>query len=246
MSAPATAVSPPRAFAGRSREALSALAVLFLLGMAVNLIGEPSGTFGIVVDTIFIILHILIAIGLVVIGVRALLAARKAQLGQRAALWGLIVIIVTFLAGVGTMISGSDWASYIMSVGFLVAARSTEQPTSRPTAQASRPARPPPPCARPSFDNRPNTYDSSDKKQPCIDGERGGRRGAAAARHWPMLSQPSGPWREHRSDAGARRRRQSFISFSWRSMSRARSSRRQLPFEVFVGRCSEIPQRLRC
>jgi hypothetical protein len=117
----ASAASPAESLRRRSREALSALAVMFLLGMAMNLIGEPTGTFAIVVDTIFTILHILIAIGLVVVAVRALLVARKAGLAQRLALWGLIVIIVTFLAGVGTIISGSEWASYVMSVGFLAA-----------------------------------------------------------------------------------------------------------------------------
>ena len=118
----ASAVSPSESLRRRSREALSALAVMFLLGMAANLIGEPKGTFVIVVDSIIMGLHILIAIGLVVVGVRALLAARKAALGERAALWGLIVIIVTFLAGVLTIITGNEWASYVMSVGFLAAA----------------------------------------------------------------------------------------------------------------------------
>ncbi|WP_426517083.1 hypothetical protein ACPPVQ_19630 [Diaminobutyricibacter sp. McL0618] len=118
----ASAASPAESLRRRSREALSALAVMFLLGMAMNLIGEPKGTFVIVVDTIFTILHILIAIGLIVVAVRALLAARKAGLGQRLALWGLIVIIIAFLAGVGTIISGNEWASYVMAVGFLVAA----------------------------------------------------------------------------------------------------------------------------
>jgi hypothetical protein len=122
MSASAAAVNPSESLRRRSREALSALAAQFLLGMAVNLIGEPDGTFAIVVDTIMIILHILIAIGLVVVGVRVLLSARAAGLGQRLALWGLVVIVVTFLAGVGTMIGGSDWASYAMALGFLVAA----------------------------------------------------------------------------------------------------------------------------
>ncbi|WP_345762508.1 hypothetical protein [Diaminobutyricibacter sp. McL0608] len=122
MSTAAAAVSPAESLRRRSREALSALAVQFLLGMAANLIGEPEGTFATVVDTIIVILHILVAIGLVVIAIRLLLAARKAALGERLALWGLIVIIVTFLAGVGTMITGNDWASYVMAVGFLVAA----------------------------------------------------------------------------------------------------------------------------
>jgi heme A synthase len=121
-SAPRAAASPAENLRRRSREALSALAVMFLLGMAANLIGEPEGTFVIVVDTIIIILHILIAIGLVVVAIRLLLAARKAALGERAALWGLVVIIITFLAGVLTVSTGSDWASYLMAVGFLVAA----------------------------------------------------------------------------------------------------------------------------
>lgn len=114
--------SPAESLRRRSREALSALALQFLLGMAANLIGEPKGTFAIVVDTIIVILHILVAIGLVVVSIRLLLAARKAGVGQRLALWGLIVMVITFLAGVGTIATGNEWASYVMAVGFLVAA----------------------------------------------------------------------------------------------------------------------------
>ena len=120
--APSAAPSPTDALRRRSREALSALALQFLLGMAANLIGEPKGTFAIVVDTIIVILHILVAIGLVVVSIRLLLAARAAGVGQRLAVWGLVVIGITFLAGVGTIASGSEWASYVMAVGFLVAA----------------------------------------------------------------------------------------------------------------------------
>lgn len=116
------APSPTDSLRRRSREALSALALQFLLGMAANLIGDPKGTFAIVVDTIIVILHILVAIGLVVISIRLLLAARTAGVGQRLALWGLIVIVITFLAGVGTMVTGNEWASYVMAAGFLVAA----------------------------------------------------------------------------------------------------------------------------
>lgn len=122
MSASVAAQGSSEKLRRRSREALTALAVQFLLGMAANLIGEPEGTFVIVVDTIIVILHILIAIGLIVVAVRVMLAAREAGVGQRLAAWGLVVIIVTFLAGVGTMITGSEWASYLMATGFLVAA----------------------------------------------------------------------------------------------------------------------------
>jgi len=33
-----------------------------------------------------------------------------------------VVIILTFLAGVGTMLTGNDWLSFLMSVGFVAAA----------------------------------------------------------------------------------------------------------------------------
>lgn len=122
MSASAAPAGSAESLRRRSREALTALAAQFLLGMAANLIGEPEGGFAVAADWVIIILHILIAIGLVVIAVRLLLAARRAQLGQRLAVWGLVVIVVTFLAGVGTMASGSEWASYLMATGFLVGA----------------------------------------------------------------------------------------------------------------------------
>jgi len=122
MSASTAASDAPDRLRRRSREALIALAVQYLLGMAANLIGEPEGGFAVAVDWVVIILHMLIAIGLVVIAVRLLLAARQAQLGVRLAVWGLVVIAITFLAGVLTISIGSDWASYVMATGFLVAA----------------------------------------------------------------------------------------------------------------------------
>jgi hypothetical protein len=98
------------------------LALQFLLGMAANLIGDPHGAFATVVDTIIIILHVVRSIAMVLVTERLIVAARKAGLGERLALWGVVVIAITFLAGVGTMVTGNDWASYLMAVGFLVAA----------------------------------------------------------------------------------------------------------------------------
>jgi hypothetical protein len=106
----------------RSREALYALSLQFLLGMASNLIGEPNNSVAQVVAIIVIILHILVGIGIIVVAVRLLLAARKAGLGQREALWALVILAVTFLAGVGTMVMGNEWLSYLMAVGFLAGA----------------------------------------------------------------------------------------------------------------------------
>ena len=122
MSASPAAVGPAAGLRRRSREALTALAIQYLLGMAANLIGEPDNAVVGVIDTIIVILHIVIAIGLVVVSVRVLLAARAAGVGERLALWGLVVMVIAFLAGVLTIAIGSDWASYVMAVGFLVAA----------------------------------------------------------------------------------------------------------------------------
>lgn len=108
----------------RSREALYALGLQFLLGMAANLIGSPeenSGA-GTAVAGIVLGLHALVGIGLIVVSVRVWMAARAERAGVRSALWAFIVIILTFLAGVGTMMTGSGWLSFLMSVGFVVAA----------------------------------------------------------------------------------------------------------------------------
>ena len=110
--------------ARRSREALSALALQFLLGMGANLIGSPEENEGAarVFAGILVGLHGLVGIGLIVVAVRVWTTARRAGVAQRAGLWGFVVIIVTFLAGVGTLFTGSDWLSFLMSVGFVVAA----------------------------------------------------------------------------------------------------------------------------
>ena len=104
----------------RSREALAALAVQFLLGMAVNLIGIPSGVFAYVVDGILLGLHILVGIGIIVVGIRLQIVAGRIGLGERQALWGMISVSVAFLAGVATF-TGIEWFSYLMAVGFLAA-----------------------------------------------------------------------------------------------------------------------------
>ena len=108
----------------RSREALAALAAQFLLGMGANLLGSPEENTGAaqVIAGIVLGLHALVGIGVIVVAVRVWLVARRERVAQRAALWAFIVIILTFLAGVGTMMTGSDWLSFAMSVGFVVAA----------------------------------------------------------------------------------------------------------------------------
>ncbi|MEN2736475.1 hypothetical protein ABCS02_01685 [Microbacterium sp. X-17] len=108
----------------RSLEALSALAVQFLLGMGANLLGSPEENVGVarVVAGIVLGLHALVGIGVVVTAVRVWLTARREHVAQRAALAAFVVIVLTFLAGVGTMMSGSAWLSFLMSAGFVAAA----------------------------------------------------------------------------------------------------------------------------
>ncbi len=114
----------PSSLVRRCREALSALALQFLLGMGANLIGTPEenpGAAGVFAG-IVLGLHALIGIGLIVVAVRVWLTARGSGVAVSPALWAFIVIIVTFLAGVGTMITDNGWLSFLMSLGFVAAA----------------------------------------------------------------------------------------------------------------------------
>jgi heme A synthase len=101
---------------------LIGLAVQFLLGMAENLIGQPSETKGAaqVASNTFLGLHILLAIALLVNAAMILRAARNGSRQQRRlARWGGILITLTIAAGVITTITGSDWWSYAMATGFI-------------------------------------------------------------------------------------------------------------------------------
>ena len=103
----------------RSREALSTLAVQFLLGMGANLIGSPEENDGgaRVVAGIILGLHALVGIGVIVVAVRVWVAARREGVAQTAALWAFIVIILTFLVGVGTMFTGNGAMSFLDGLG---------------------------------------------------------------------------------------------------------------------------------
>jgi protein-S-isoprenylcysteine O-methyltransferase Ste14 len=75
-----------------------------------------------VVAGIVLGLHALVGIGVVVVAVRVWLTARRERVAKRAALAAFVVIVLTFLVGVGTMMSGSAWLSFLMSAGFVAAA----------------------------------------------------------------------------------------------------------------------------
>jgi len=98
------------------------LAVEFLLGMAVNLLGLPSEATGAAhaATIAFLAAHIVVAAGLLAgafVVVRA--AARAGSRWRRLAIWGAAAIVVTVGAGILTLITKSNWWSYAMAVSFI-------------------------------------------------------------------------------------------------------------------------------
>jgi hypothetical protein len=117
MMSTAVTITPSRLMR-RSREALSALAVEFLLGMTVNLLPD-DGTAGQVLHPIVLALHVLVGIGVVIVAVRLLMVARRENIVVREAAWALVVVAATFITGVLTVLLDSEWLSFLMAAGFL-------------------------------------------------------------------------------------------------------------------------------
>jgi hypothetical protein len=118
--------APPGVSAARhlARHQVMGLASVFLLGMAVNLLGLPSQTKGAahLASIALLAAHALIALGLL-IGTVVLLRAAAGLGGRwrRLATAGAIAIVVAFGAGVLTLITKNNWWSYTMAVGFIAA-----------------------------------------------------------------------------------------------------------------------------
>jgi hypothetical protein len=113
-------VTPQLALKRRARGQLSMLLAQLLLGMAVNLIGEPMQAAGLakIASAVFLILHILIGIGLLAGAILVAVNAGRAEPSLAGLAWiGFAVVIVTFAAGVLTMITNSGWWSYLMAAG---------------------------------------------------------------------------------------------------------------------------------
>lgn len=109
----------------RTRSVLGMLIVQFLLGMGVNLIGNPDSKVTKVVDGIVLLLHVFLAIGLVVVSILIIRAAFKIG-GEWTKLTrvGGAGVGLAFIGGIGVMASGgslANWLSYLMSIGFILA-----------------------------------------------------------------------------------------------------------------------------
>jgi hypothetical protein len=104
-----------------ARLQLVGLSAQFLLGMAVNLIGQPSETTGAAhaVSTVLLGLHVVAAIGLVAGAVMVIPAAGGGDRPRQLARSGAVLIGLTVIAGVMTVITKNNWWSYTMAAGFI-------------------------------------------------------------------------------------------------------------------------------
>ena len=105
-----------------ARRQLVGLSAQFLLGMAVNLIGQPSETTGAAhaVSTVLLGLHVVVATGLVFGAVMVIRAARGGgDRPRQLARSGAVLIGLTVIAGVMTVITKNNWWSYAMAAGFI-------------------------------------------------------------------------------------------------------------------------------
>lgn len=95
------------------------LALQFILGMVLNLLGNPSGGIGHPVYATVLVLHILNAIGLIEGG--AYIALRQPP-PRRLAWWATVAVLLTLLSGVLTVRTGEDLWSFAMACGFIISA----------------------------------------------------------------------------------------------------------------------------
>lgn len=105
----------------RTQAQLGMLVVMFLLGIAVNLIGSPSETTGSAktASTVFLALHGLLGVGLLVnAGLIIRFALKTNTTVVRQAQIGAGVILLTFIAGVITNETKNNWWSFAMAAGF--------------------------------------------------------------------------------------------------------------------------------
>ena len=105
----------------RVQAQLGMLVGMFLLGIAVNLIGLPSEVSGMAktASTIFLVLHGLLGIGLIVnAGLIVRLSLRTNLALVKQARMGAGVIVLTFIIGIITNETKSNWWSFAMAVGF--------------------------------------------------------------------------------------------------------------------------------
>jgi heme A synthase len=105
----------------QARDQVVGLSAQFLFGMAISLIGPPSQTTGAAhtVSSVLLGLHVLVGAALIAGAAVVVRAARDHERQRGLARWGAAAIVLTFGAGITTLITTSNWWSYAMAVGFI-------------------------------------------------------------------------------------------------------------------------------
>lgn len=107
----------PRKFRQRIFSQLWMLALQFMLGMMLNLIGSEAVGVKHTMYLVILVLHILNALGLVEGAIYVALKQRS-----RLAWWAAITVSIASCGGVLTMLTTQDIWSFIMACGFLISA----------------------------------------------------------------------------------------------------------------------------
>lgn len=110
--------------AERAKRQIAMLVVIFLAGMAVNVIGMPSEVKGteMAISAVLTGLHILIGIGLITGGIITLRVAYKEAISFVKLAWiGFASVLAAFASGMVMMATENNWWSFVMATGFLAA-----------------------------------------------------------------------------------------------------------------------------
>lgn len=106
---------------GRARSQLGMLVTMFVLGISINLIGDPSTGLAKTTQGILLILHVLVAIGLVVGAFQIVGLTKDLAAFNRLARGGGAAIGLALLGGILFVTLKNDWWSLLMALGFIAA-----------------------------------------------------------------------------------------------------------------------------
>lgn len=121
--APARAAK--RTLEQRLQGMLGMLSTQFLLGLALATVGDydtATHTGNHAVHQILLILHVLVAIGILAGSIQLLVAAGKQAQKFTALAWvGLVAVLVSIASGLVRLRVDAEWLTFVMGTGFIVA-----------------------------------------------------------------------------------------------------------------------------
>lgn len=106
---------------GRARNQIGMLVTMFVLGISLNLIGDPGTGLAKATQGVLLVLHVLVAIGLVVGAFQIVNLTKDLPAFHRFARSGGASIGLALLGGILFESLKSDWWSFLMALGFIAA-----------------------------------------------------------------------------------------------------------------------------